>query len=223
MSRRSAADRCRLHLLCLSLCSLAPCSVGGIFGDCPWDNTKLLSARTYCHYFNKVCAHCLVVLHTETDLYLALELYGGEIDEAVVRCNAHKGDPVEAAMKSHLFQFGKHQGYKIKERLPAKLVSGVDHKGNEWNPYIGKYKRADWSDQEEVTFDADWYGVQGWVEDYLDEFPDYGALTTNCQKFSVGLYNAITHSKKKEYQYKAVAVARTAGRAVHGSLKGSGS
>merc|ERR1712217_261687 len=69
-------------------------------------------------------------------------------------------------------------------------------------------------------------GLRKWTVDYLMRFPRFRALSTNCQKYSTGVYNAITHSHTGEDQevLTSIGVLSSAiGSAIVGSVKASGS
>jgi len=53
-------------------------------------------------------------------------------------------------------------------------------------------------------------GLGQWSVAYRAEFPQYDVLSTKCQKYSTGVYNAVTHSHRGDDQGALAAVAHAA-------------
>ncbi|CAE7800004.1 unnamed protein product [Symbiodinium necroappetens] len=95
--------------------------------------------------------------------------------------------------KSWLFKTAKNESYTPALQQPTKTAA----------EYIGGYNSAGvmakgWKEDPNYTMTL--AGLKQWSQDFLKEFPAYRATSWNCQKYSVGVYNAVTHSDKWEKQ-----------------------
>merc|ERR1712083_1156779 len=64
-------------------------------------------------------------------------------------------------------------------------------------------------------------GLKKWTIDYLRVFPRFRAMSTNCQKYNIGAYNAITHSHRPEDQNLLSTVGGAVSSALGSMIQGS--
>ena len=181
---------------------------------------RILDSRTYCCDINAFATHCLAVLDLEGGKSAIVEQSGlkalldnGE-NQAHIECHFHPGkvETADLPRYSWNFQQGTKKGYSVKLQQPAKVAAS----------FIGAYNSvglvgAGWKNSPQYPMTLG--GLKRWSQAYLNDFPAYRTLSWNCQKYSVGVYNAVTHSSKWEKQAVLTGIGKPFAPAIEGSAR----
>ncbi|CAE7745627.1 unnamed protein product [Symbiodinium sp. CCMP2456] len=182
---------------------------------------KIENAATYCCKISAVAYHCLAVLGLENQKSAIVEQSGSGFEfktgdhkgenRAEIECHFvnNRATMDDLTEKSWLFRTA-NESYTPELQQPTKVAE----------TYIGGYNSAGvlakgW--KEDPNYQMTLAGLKEWSQAFLKEFPAYRATSWNCQKYSVGVYNAVTHSDKWEKQ----AVLSGLGRPFENLFKGS--
>jgi len=182
----------------------SPTSQGVLWGSCEILNDMTVNAAaTYCFALNGIASHCFAVVHVGDGYLAMLELYGirNRSFEAEIACqNLGTKDLSVSDLKAYSHLNGPGDVFEQQAtKFASKCIGGWKDKG-----YTGKCYKDTMA------------GLKKWVRAYLNKFPQYGGLTTNCQKFSVGLCNSVTHSDKEERQRAGMDLVNGVGWALDG-------
>lgn len=163
------------------------------WSNCHHHQGTISTVSTWCFGISPVASHCFDVVELEDDTAMLLELYGWG-KNAVVACH-YLGADFNNWRKTHSLEkySDLETTYEVFAQQPAKLAL----------PCLARWADKGYDDSK--CFKNTMAGLLEYVNDYLSKFPAYGALSTNCQKFSVGLYNALTHSHEGERQRTGMA------------------
>lgn len=158
------------------------------WSSCRHHQGTISKVSTWCFGISPVASHCFDVVELEDASAMMLELYGWGKD-AVVACH-YLGSDFSKWRKTHSLELYSdlETSYEVSAQQPAKRA----------RPCLARWADKGYDDSK--CFKNTMAGLLEYVNDYLSKFPAYGALSTNCQKFSVGLYNALTHSHEEERQ-----------------------
>jgi len=184
-----------------------------------YNDKAIIQSAEYCFSLNAWVSHCVVVV-TLSDLTTAMLELGGEPASgiAAVECHVLPSEALVAQGEANTVlavSMLRNDGYN-----PAVYQ---DYKSSA--RCIGEYK--DQGFLETPCYPMTMAGLRDWTWAYLKNFRDYDPLSTNCQKYATGVYNAVTRSHNSERQrYGAAALSAfgvTAGRSSTSSGDSSGS
>jgi len=146
------------------------------------------TVSTWCFGISPFASHCFDVVELEDTRAMLLELYGWG-KNAAVACH-YLGYDFNKWRKTHSLELYSdlETSYEVEAQQPPKPAQ----------PCLARWADKGYDDSK--CFNRTVAGLLEYVNDYLSKFPAYGALSTNCQKFSVGVYNALTHSHEEERQ-----------------------
>lgn len=147
--------------------------------------TTISKVSTYCFPINVFAVHCFAVAHLNNGWGAMLEQFGGDNLEAHAACHALR--PHELTL----------EGFKEESMLVPRGDVFQQQPEKSAKQCIGGWKDMGYT---AACYKNTLEGIKKWVIDYMHKFPHYGSMTTNCQKFSVGVYNSVSHSHKSERQ-----------------------
>jgi len=185
-------------------------------------NKRIVGSRTYCCGLNAIVSHCLAVVDLEDGSSMVTEQEGN--GRAVSNCKRKKGwlssdknydrngcyieggayimcvyqptkvTPNDLITKSKLFGMGSQKYKVIPQQSSLKAASFIAGYAESGLIFGAGHDKS-------IKYPMTGNGLKQWAQDYYNKFPYYRAMSTNCQKYSVGVYNSVTHSSKAPKQW----------------------
>lgn len=198
-------------------------------------HARIQKVSEYAFGLNSIVTHTVAVVYLSTrdtresyarqssGVTIMLELGGRQIGHdahAVIYCEIlsdehafSENDTKTAVINfSTLGQRGKK--YKLEDNVWIQHATQPIKSRN-----FAGYAPQGYDDSKE--FPATFQGLRQWSRAYVASFPVYDPLETNCQKFSIGVYNAMTKETNLEYQHYMALAAKAALPVVNNIVVGS--
>jgi len=199
-------------------------------------NSKIANVRTFCYSIKKVpvygeaAFHCQAVLGLANGNTVILEQFEAWQGGWESRCEgAHCDGGFDVQVKCSILHTSTPSDDELLAASGLKeLNDGSAEVYRKQKPvkggYIAGYKHAGFRSPEAFQCeDTSLRSMISWSIAYLNNYPKYDWAHENCQKFSVGIYNALTKECRDERQRYGSAIAGSLGHAFASSSSASGS